>query len=307
MTLNFPASPHADDAIKARTEDFYEMIQYREIPESELVKMVHQGIALEARNGDQETVLLKAAQFGRTKTVQALLAAGADIKASNKNGETAMVLAAFGGRTNTVKALLGAGASADERDADGTSALTWAARTQNLETLQVLLAAGANIESRDNKGHTALITAAQYNRTKAIKTLLEAGANIHARENFNAAAWMMTGNKETIKSLNPEGWCQSYEEFTANGTAPKTAKEVYRLLAMVPLADPKAPVDYVENIRKIFANAQWADKEQAADVLTQMQGDGRINAKTVDSILHNIFHERSHTERLQRYQPGMAL
>jgi len=244
MTINFSAYPDANDAMKARTEEFFENIRNNIDSDAVLLKLVHEGICLEARDDSGKTALLRAAHRHQINTVQALLAAG------------------------------------------------------------------ANIEARDNYGNTVLIGAAVQGRTETIKTLFEAGANIAAKDDIDRTAleWAFVTGRDNVKDLlSSLERHQSYANFIENGAAPKSAAEVYHLLAVTPLVDPRAPVDFVGNIRKIFAHAHWADKEQAADVLTQMQNDGRINAETVDSILDNTFIERSHASCLQPRGQGIAL
>jgi ankyrin repeat protein len=50
-----------------------------------------------------------AARMGKTETVEALLAKGADINAKKKNGETALMLAESAGHTEIVRILKQAG------------------------------------------------------------------------------------------------------------------------------------------------------------------------------------------------------
>jgi len=337
MTLNFSAYPNADDATKARTEEFFKLSQDKNTPDATLLALVKQGIYPEALDSDHYTALIRAARYGKTETTKALVAAGAIIEPQSVSRTTPLILAALNGHTETVQALLAAGANVNAESMNHDTALLVAANKGHTETVQALLAAGANIEARSDLQDTALILAARYGRAETVKALLAAGADIEARcyNGRTALRWAVKNERTDIvkillaaganlgvktsdgKSLlflaeddtmaalcDPNAWPASWRNFAANGTAPQSAKDVYRLLAETPLANPCAPVDYVDNIRKIFAHAKWSDKDQPADILSQMQCDGRVNAETADFILHNSFSERSHVQRLQPRDNG---
>jgi hypothetical protein len=293
MTLILSTYPNIDDATKKRTEQFFLSVGAEEIADAALLRLVNQGIYLEARNNEGDTALTRAAWKGRTETAQALLAAGANIEARNVYAATALTWAAWNGHTETVQALLAAGANIEARDVYAATALTWAAWNGHTETVQALLAAGANIGARANNDMTALIWAAHEGHTQTVQALLAVGANIEARNNDGDSALIIEKNDAIKELLNHSRWHASYADFVAHGTAPESPEKIYHLLAVIPLVDSRAPVDYEGNIRKIFAHAQWENKEQAADILKQMQGDGRINAESVDSILDSTFPERS--------------
>jgi len=341
MTIDFSTYPNVDAAIKERTEQFFEHVRKEAPDDTQLSRLVQQGIYIETRDLDKYTPLIEAAANGLSKTVQALLAAGANKEAQNVNCDTALIKAAAHNHTKIVQALLAAGANIEARGIEGTTALIWAAThgytevaqvllaaganiearddlgstalmlaasNGHAETLQALLAAGANIEIRNGDGNTALIWAVSNEKVDTVRVLLEAGANIEACDRFGVAALTLSRDDMIDQLLEPLEWHASYTDFTANGTAPKSAQDIYHMLAVTPLLEPRAPVDHAGNIQKIFAHAQWSNKEQAASILAQMQRDGRINAETVDSILHNAFPERSHAAaRLQRSDSVRAL
>ena len=65
---------------------------------------------LTADAGDVDSELITAAMEGRSDTVRALLAKGADVNAKDKYGWTPLMLAALAGRADTVRTLLANGA-----------------------------------------------------------------------------------------------------------------------------------------------------------------------------------------------------
>jgi len=274
MPLDFSAYPNADDATKERTEEFFNLVGKKGTTDAALREMVQEGICLEAWSDNGKRALGCASSYGRTETVQALLAAGAIVDARDKDGSPALYFAVANGETGI---------------------------------MQTLLAAGANIEARNKFADTALICAVRGRYIGTVRALLAAGANIEIQDKWGKSALNIAEIDELKELLLPTEWRASYADFVANGIAPKSAAEVYHLLAVTPLVDPCAPVDHAGNIQKIFAHARWPDKEQASGILTQMQRVGSINAEAVDSILHNIFHERTHIARLQRSDSVRAL
>jgi len=313
MTLNFSAYPNADDATKARTEEFFKLSQDKNTTDAELLKLVYEGIYFEARDYGNNTALLNATIYSHTNiygypdTVHALLTAGANVEAHNAVDYTPLLCAAWTGNTKIMKLLLAAGTNLEARNDNGYTPLLSAAFNGKTDAVHMLLSAGVNIEARDNEGCTALIRASFNSHPDTTQVLLAAGANIKARNNNNHTALNRAGNRKVRDVLNSVSRFETYDDFVANGIPPQSAADVYKLLAVTPLVDSKAPVDYVGNIRKIFAHAQWADKEQAAEVLSQMQDNGRINAATIDSILDATFPELLHTMRLQPRVQGRTL
>jgi len=319
MTIDFSAYPNADVATKARTEEFSELAKKNDTPDAELSKLIQQGIYPEARNAIHDTAMTMLARYGKTKLIQELLAAGANIEARVNWGYTPLICAAFNGHTDTVKVLLEAGANIEALGDECDTALMRAASRGQTETVKALLAAGANIEARNAKGQTALIVAAdqEERNDKTVRALMFAGANIAACDNGGMTA-LNSKNGQIIEMFLKNtrwnesnhyfiAWDKANDYFVEHRTAPESAAEVYQLLAVAPLVDSRATVDFVGYIRKIFAHARWENKERAAGILTEMQGDGRINAETVESILNATFLKRSHAAaRLQRNDPGMA-
>ena len=112
-----------------------------------------------------------AAQLGREKIVEALVAAGVDGLARTPDGRDALQLALASSRQNLeVLRLLRAQPGA--RDT-----LVLAARLGDLDALAALLAGGSALDLRGEGGETALEVAAAAGEEEAVRMLLAAGAD----------------------------------------------------------------------------------------------------------------------------------
>ncbi len=140
--------------------------------------LIESGTDKDERNKwGSETALMKAAYYGKLKTVIYLLEAGADIKLKDSRGNTAFLHAAWSGHPNVVKELLKKGADINERNKLNWNALMQACVEGHLSTVKFLLEKGSPTDVIDKeKGATAL-TLAKYSRSqKLIDLLLAYGA-----------------------------------------------------------------------------------------------------------------------------------
>lgn len=110
--------------------------------------------------------------------------------------ETALRRAAWGGRSHSVRAWLAAGA--DVHTAQD-QPLRWAAARGHTETVRVLLAAGADVHADEDE---ALRMAAWNGHADIVADLLAAGADIHAGEDWALRWAARNGHKQTIAVLN---------------------------------------------------------------------------------------------------------
>ncbi|XP_019621944.1 PREDICTED: ankyrin repeat domain-containing protein 17-like [Branchiostoma belcheri] len=108
--------------------------------------------------------------------VELLLAYGADPNQS-KDGSSLLHLATEQGRTKTVEALVQAGANRAALDSDGHSPLHFAAANSNTELVK-LLSLPQILNKPDKDGLTALHLAADRGNLATVQALLEAGADI---------------------------------------------------------------------------------------------------------------------------------
>jgi len=107
----------------------------------------------DARNGDQRTPLIIAAQGGRTGLVTLLLENGADVNLKSPF-KTPLMYAAENGKAETVKALLDHHARINDTDNDGWSALHFAGYLGQTEAIALLIERGADVSLVDDDGLT---------------------------------------------------------------------------------------------------------------------------------------------------------
>jgi len=121
-----------------------------------------------ARDANQSTPLMRAAQKGDFTMAKEILAAGADIAALNADGNNAVWLACFG---------------------------------ENLALIDLLVEAGADVNHANCNGATALMFAASSSRTAVVAHLLERGADLSAETPDGFSALDMAGNAEILHML----------------------------------------------------------------------------------------------------------
>ncbi len=137
---------------------------------------------------DPDEILREAAAAGDTKTVQLMLARGADPNALDATGRSALINAAWRGRQKIVQLMLEKGADLTILDRDGMSAVNWAAVNCHDGVIQLLAAEGANLNNRDNDGLTPLMRASWNGHAKAVAGLLNQGANQKLRDRSGKSA-----------------------------------------------------------------------------------------------------------------------
>jgi uncharacterized protein len=132
----------------------------------------------EARKG--QTALMWAASEGHSDVVQALIAAGADVKAISKNKYTPLLFAIVKNDGKSVQQLLAAGANPNTQMPDGTPALNAAAIFRSAAAAIALVDGGADVKAADQR-NTSLHGAAQLGDVELVKKLLAKGADPNAR------------------------------------------------------------------------------------------------------------------------------
>ena len=129
---------------------------------SAVERLLELGFAVDTRDSQGATALLRAAGAGQRDTVERLLDAGADASAGATSGITPLAAAVNARRDAVVDLLLSRGVAADQRLPGETTALMIAAALGYPEIVERLLAAGAEANAEDAHGHTALHAATQY-------------------------------------------------------------------------------------------------------------------------------------------------
>ena len=177
----------------------------------EIQEAINSGANLRAKDTEDNTALMIAAEQNTPEVVAALLDAGADISVRNSQGSTAYDIAAMNdklsgssviGRLNPelaqilrmtlqrdilkicrsgsiedIRQAIDSGVNLNVRNNNGDTPLIFAAQKNTAEAVEILINAGANVNVQDNSGNTALIYAASYNSGDVIDVLLENGAD----------------------------------------------------------------------------------------------------------------------------------
>ena len=122
--------------------------------------------------------LMREAAHGHTKTVQTLLAQGADGHTRDRDGKTPLMLAAFEGHIETVQVLLAHGVQVNRQDKHGATALMLAAARGHTDVVTALLATGADVNLQHHTGQTALMLAVVGGHGPVTHALLARGADL---------------------------------------------------------------------------------------------------------------------------------
>jgi ankyrin repeat protein len=152
-------------------------------------RLLDLGFAIDARDAQGSTALLRACGGGQRALAAELLARGADPTLVAESGMSCLTAAAGAGRESLVALLLAHGVAIDAPIAGGATALMVAAARGQLAVLRTLLAHSADAERADAQGNTALHAAAQFAFETAtpevareqLRALLDAGAALDAR------------------------------------------------------------------------------------------------------------------------------
>jgi uncharacterized protein len=119
---------------------------------------IAEGVDVNSRNADGNTLLMQAAVYGTSADLDFLLAHGADVNAANKAGHTALMRAMPDLAKIKLLAEHGADVNASAR---GTTPLLIAAGTRSAEdVVKYLIQRGADLKAVDGSGANAVMTAA---------------------------------------------------------------------------------------------------------------------------------------------------
>lgn len=151
------------------------------------VKLLGQGVDVNAAEPDGTTALQWAVHRDDTDLIDRLLRAGAKVNTVNDYGSSPMSEAAINGNVPVIEKLLKVGADVESPNADGQTALMIVARTSNVAAAKLLLDRGANINKVEQfRKQTALIWAAAESQPAMVKELIARGADVNARSVVNA-------------------------------------------------------------------------------------------------------------------------
>jgi len=142
-----------------------------------------------------------AVEWDDPEVLRVLVRNGLPIDSRNQDGETLLFRAVLGNRFKSVKVLLELGADPKARDPYG-----WApaqnAGSKSIEMCKLFLKYGAGINDQDGAGGTMLINAAGGGDLEIIKFLLDSGANPNLRRKDGyTAAGLAKEQREQYQSL----------------------------------------------------------------------------------------------------------
>lgn len=121
------------------------------------------------------------------------------------SGTEKLIRAAEAGDTRAIEALLAGGEKVDGRDKRGFTPLMYAAANDRLSAIATLVRQGADVNAQSDIGETALICAVRYGRGEPaiIRALIEAGANVNIVMDGgdSALSWARTKKRSEAVAL----------------------------------------------------------------------------------------------------------
>ena len=139
-------------------------------------------VGLTMEDDQMDAGVCTAAEFSfHEKCLNLLTLAGSHVNSTTEDQKTLLVVAAQLGRSKCVDLLVKAGANLETKDLFGYTALFHACQQGHHECADVLIQAGADVNTTDTKGNTALIEAASFGREQCVRLLLRAGADVNRR------------------------------------------------------------------------------------------------------------------------------
>ena len=148
--------------------------------------------SLDIQNEDCQSVLSVACEHGQTRSVEMLLAHGANVSCSMP-----MHMAIKGGHLGIVQLLLDYPSSLSSTK----SSLHLACRYNRIDILRILLERShLDLEMRDEQGYTPLLTASAFNHLDCLKLLLNHSADITAsRPSEQKCMWVHRLRRSDVK------------------------------------------------------------------------------------------------------------
>lgn len=123
--------------------------------------LLSKGARIDVRNGEGESSLLVAANYGHWQLLDKfLMDSSCSIEEKNDKGKTALMLAAANGHVGVVEVLIEKGVSTVTKDLKGQSCLTHACRNNQVSALRKLIQANVDPNVVDNGGNGLLHLAA---------------------------------------------------------------------------------------------------------------------------------------------------
>jgi len=162
------------------------------------IELIRAGADPKITDNDRKTALLLAVN---SDLIDALVASGRlsknGINRQDVRGDTILIKAAFFGKLERVKQLIVQGAKLDYKGENGATALLWALEQDHLEVAKALLVAGADFHIANDKDVTPLSVAFKKNQVEIIE-LIRTSGKATPDELSQILVWAVTNKINTL-------------------------------------------------------------------------------------------------------------
>ena len=150
-----------------------------------------------AAKGSREDKLINAVKKGDLKSVETLIAEGTGLEARDNENMTPLMIAAEKGYTDIFRFLIGAGADVNAKDRFNRTAFFRAADKNHIEIVKIVIAEGGAIDRETLEGF--LVSSASKGNTEMVKALIVESARM--RDNALETAYSIAQSR---RRSNPE-------------------------------------------------------------------------------------------------------
>eukprot|EP00002_Diphylleia_rotans_P018190 TRINITY_DN352_c2_g2_i1.p3 TRINITY_DN352_c2_g2~~TRINITY_DN352_c2_g2_i1.p3 ORF type:complete len:238 (-),score=48.28 TRINITY_DN352_c2_g2_i1:1204-1917(-) len=177
--------------------------------------LTNAGAKVDETNNSGQTPLMWAANSGNLNAIRFLHAIGANIEATDGVGNSILLNAVQGGHLWATHYLISIGADLQKLDNAGHNCLHWAAYKGSLKLCQYFHDLNVyDINAIDSLGRTALHWAVRQGHYSVCAFLLKRGIqrDVVDNENMTALGYAKANNKDIIKILSDNTFCQDVEK-----------------------------------------------------------------------------------------------
>ena len=177
-----------------------------EVIAKKVQKLIDAGADVNARDGDDDTVLILASAHGKLQTVKTLLANNADVNLKGDEDCVALYWAACNGYADIIQELAKKGARPNEVNVYGETPLIEAVKEGQIQAVENLLKMkGINLNLKDSNGDFALIIAVENNSSDIFEKLVNSkdiNLNLqNADKQTSLMAAAKNGNTDMMRGL----------------------------------------------------------------------------------------------------------
>jgi len=147
-------------------------------------------LAAHAETHIMDNRLHTAARQDDVRTLQQLLAQGAQLDSRDDQGRTALLVATHDNKVAAAEALIEAGADVNAKDNINDSPYLYAGARGLNDILRLTLNHGADLKSTNRYGGTALIPAAERGHVETVQMLIDAGVDVNHLNRLHWTALM---------------------------------------------------------------------------------------------------------------------